>query len=259
MKISIIGGGNMGGAIALGLASGSIFTPKDITVIDHNQKKIDTLIASKNINGVVDDYSSLSEADIVVLAVKPWMIEEVLSKYGKLLNSNQIIISIASGISLNQLSEWILTDSPIYRVMPNTAISVKESMSFIASFATKREDDELILRIFGELGKAEFIDEKLFAAVTSLASCGIAFAFRYIRAAMEGGIEMGLRPDQAKETVIQTLRGAIDLLEANNSHPEVEIDKVTTPGGTTIKGLVEMENAGFTAAVIKGLKASHIK
>ena len=84
-------------------------------------------------------------------------------------------------------------------------------------------------------------------------------AFRYIRAAMEGGVEMGIYPNVAKEVVIQTLRGAIDLLEANESHPEVEIDKVTTPGGITIKGLNEMEAYGFTNAVIKGLKASHLK
>lgn len=117
----------------------------------------------------------------------------------------------------------------------------------------------MILKIFSELGKAELIDEKLFPAITSLTSCGIAFAFRYIRAAMEGGVEMGLKPDKAKEAIIQTLRGAANLLEANNSHPEVEIDKVTTAGGTTIKGLNEMENAGFTSAVIRGLKASYVK
>ena len=187
------------------------------------------------------------------------MIEEVLNKYTKSFNSKQIIISIAAGISLNQLSEWIIPDSAIYRVMPNTAIAIKESMSFVASHNSTKEQDELILRIFNELGKAELIDEKLFAAATSLASCGIAFAFRYIRAAMEGGIEMGFKADQAKEIVIQTLRGAANLLEANNSHPEVEIDKVTTPGGITIKGLNEMENAGFTTAVIKGLKASYVK
>ncbi len=259
MKITIIGGGNMGGAIALGLASGTIFSPQDITVIDHNQKKIDALMASKNINGTVNDYSSLPEADIIVLAVKPWLIEDLLNKHAKALNERQIVISIAAGISLNELSEWIIPNCAIYKVMPNTAIAIKESMSFIASHNSTSEKDALILSVFNELGKTEIIKEDLFAAATSLASCGIAFAFRYIRAAMEGGIEMGLKPDQAKAAVIQTLRGAANLLETNNSHPEVEIDKVTTPGGITIKGLNEMENAGFTAAVIKGLKASYVK
>lgn len=260
MKITIIGGGNMGGAIASGLASGTVFTPQDITVIDRNQRNIDTIKTYNNgINGVINDYSSLNEADIILLAVKPWYIQEVIEKHRKAFNPYQIIISIASGISLDQLSEWIFSDSALYRVMPNTAIAIKESMSFVASNGANKENDELILKIFSELGKAELIDEKLFPAVTSLTSCGIAFAFRYIRAAMEGGVEMGLKPDQAKEAIIQTLRGAANLLEANNSHPEVEIDKVTTAGGTTIKGLNEMENAGFTSAVIKGLKASYVK
>jgi pyrroline-5-carboxylate reductase len=113
--------------------------------------------------------------------------------------------------------------------------------------------------MFAELGKAFLVPESQLNAMMALSSCGIAFAFRYIRAAMEGGVEMGVYPHIAKEAVLQTLKGAVELIEANNSHPEVEIDKVTTPGGITIKGLNEMEAQGFTNAVIKGLKASHIK
>ena len=113
--------------------------------------------------------------------------------------------------------------------------------------------------MFEELGKAEYINENLISAGTSLCSCGIAYAFRYIRAAMEGGVELGFPADQSKKLVIQTLRGAIDLLEENGSHPEIEIDKVTTAGGITIKGLNEMEHAGFSSSVIKGLKASNTK
>lgn len=258
MKIAIIGGGNMGGAIALGLATSTIFDPQNITLIDHNQKNIDKYSTTK-INGVVDDYSSLIDADIIILAVKPWLIEDVLNQHRKSFTSSQIIVSIAANISLQQLTEWSIPNTAIYRVMPNTAIAIKESMTFVASNNTTKEQDELILNIFNELGKTNFVDEKLFAAATSLASCGIAYAFRYIRAAMEGGIEMGLKADVSKETVIQTLRGAANLLEANNSHPEVEIDKVTTPGGITIKGLNEMENAGFSSSVIRGLKASYVK
>jgi pyrroline-5-carboxylate reductase len=132
-------------------------------------------------------------------------------------------------------------------------------MTFVASANASKPQDELVLSLFSELGKAILINESLFGAVTALSSCGIAYAFRYIRAAMEGGVEMGVNPAQSKEIVIQTLRGAIDLLEANDSHPEAEIDKVTTPGGITIKGLNEMEHAGFTSAVIRGLKASNVK
>jgi pyrroline-5-carboxylate reductase len=257
MKITIIGGGNMGAAIALGLASGSIFEAKDICVTDPNQLAIDKLKSlNQNIRAAVGDYSSIASSDIVLLAVKPWLVQEVLETLRSLLTNKHIIVSIAAGISLAQLQEWTLSNTPLYRLVPNTAVSVKQSMTFITSANATTEQNKLMSDVFNELGKAELVKENLIPAATSLASCGIAYAFRYIRAAMEGGVELGLYPDQAKNIVLQTLRGAIDLLEENNSHPEVEIDKVTTAGGITIKGLNEMEQAGFTSAVIRGLKAS---
>lgn len=260
MKISIIGGGNMGGAIALGLADGNKIKASDITVINRTREKTQLLInKNSNINAVTGDYSSLKDADVIILGVKPWMIEDVLKTNKDSFSSDQIIISVAAKISLQQLSEWTTPETPVFRMVPNTAIAVKQSMTFISSYNTTKEQNQLIADMFDELGKTMFIDEKLIPAVTSLSSCGIAFAFRYIRAAMEGGIEMGVYPDQAKHIIAQTLRGAIELLEINDSHPEAEIDKVTTPGGITIKGINEMEHAGFTAAVIKGLKASFVE
>lgn len=260
MKITIIGGGNMGGAIALGLASGSKIAASNITVINRRQEKADELLKRNNqINSVVNDYTSINNADIIILGVKPWMIEDILTTYKRQIKDNQIIVSVAAGITLHQLAEWTYPASPLYRVIPNTAIAVKQSMTFVTSKNATSQQDSLILDLFNELGKALLIEEKQFSAVTSLSSCGIAYAFRYIRAAMEGGVEIGVKADQAKEIVMQTLQGAIELLEANQSHPEAEIDKVTTPGGITIKGLNEMEHAGFTSSVIRGLKASNVK
>lgn len=260
MKVSIIGAGNMGGAIACGLAVGGSVSPKNITVIDHKGKNVERLKAfCEQLNVVIANYSSLSESDIVILAVKPWMIEDVLTTHKLSFKARQLVVSVASGITLDQLQQWTNIDQPVFRVMPNTAVSVCQSMTYIASRLADENQIQQISEIFSALGKTELIDEKLFPAITSLTSCGIAFAFRYIRAAMEGGIEMGIYPDQAKNAVLQTLRGAIELLEANGTHPEIEIDKVTTAGGITIKGLNEMEHAGFSSAVIRGLKASNVK
>lgn len=258
MKITIIGGGNMGGAIAKGLASSGKFPAKDITVVDREQAKIDEL-KQVGLSGLVDDYSSIASSDIVIFALKPWLVEGFLKSNQSNFNTKQIFISIAAGITLEQLESWSIPQTALYRVMPNTAIAIKQSMTFVASRNASQEQDQLIVDLFANLGKAELIEEKLFSAATALTSCGIAYAFRYIRAAMEGGVEMGFYANQSKASVIQTLRGAIDLLEANDSHPEVEIDKVTTAGGITIQGLNEMEHAGFTSAVIRGLKASNIK
>ncbi|NDW19702.1 pyrroline-5-carboxylate reductase [Dysgonomonas sp. 216] len=260
MKIAIIGGGNMGAAIACGLSTGSFFGSKDISVIDTNRLSIDKIKQfDSDINAVINDYESISEADIIVIAVKPWLVKEVLTANQGKLKSKQIIISIAAGVPLIELEEWAPLNTPIFRLVPNTAIAVKQSMTFAASLNASKEQESLVIKIFSELGKAEMIKEDLIPAATALSSCGIAYAFRYIRAAMEGGVEMGIYPGQARDFVVQTLRGAIDLIEANDSHPEVEIDKVTTAGGITIKGLNEMEHAGFSSAVIKGLKASNVK
>lgn len=258
MKISIVGGGNMGGAIAKGLATGKYFKPEDITVINRTPEKARHFKDfNVKLNAVTSDYSSLDTADVVILGIKPWLVEEVIKEHhDKLLKGNKLIISVAALISLEELTHWTSPSTPVFRVVPNTAIAVKQSMTYITSANATKEQEKIVFDIFSELGKAEIIGERTILAVTAVTSCGIAFAFRYIRAAMEGGVELGMYPNQAKEAVMQTLRGAVELLEANGSHPEAEIDKVTTAGGITIKGLNEMEHNGFTSAVIKGLKAS---
>lgn len=261
MKISIIGAGNMGGSIACGLAMSESIDPASITVIDHRGRNVDRLKkVSEKLNIVVADYTSLSYADIVIVAVKPWLVEGVLHICKKYFtNPEQLIASVAANVSLDDLEKWTKQGQPVFQVMPNTAIAVRQSMTYIASKNADEEKCHWIFKLFSQLGKVEFVEEKMMPALTSLTSCGIAFAFRYIRAAMEGGVEMGIYPEDARNAVLQTLRGAIDLLEANGTNPEVEIDKVTTPGGITIKGLNEMEHLGFSSSVIKGLKASHVK
>jgi pyrroline-5-carboxylate reductase len=114
----------------------------------------------------------------------------------------------------------------------------------------------MVKTVFDAMGQSAVIEERQMTAATALCSCGIAFAMRYVRAATEGGVELGIYAHQAKDYVLQTLRGAVELLEATGNHPEAEIDRVTTPGGITIRGLNAMEAHGFTNAVIQGLKAS---
>lgn len=261
MKITIIGGGNMGGAIAIGLANCGIIPPQNITVINRRQEVADKLkSANSGLNAVVGQYELIAESDVVIIALKPWLFEDFLNQYKSYFsNKKQLLVSVAAKVNIEQMESWTIADKPIFRVIPNTAIALRQSMTFIASKNADKAQSDIVVKLFSELGKVEVIDEKLIPAATSLASCGIAYAFRYIRAAMEGGVEMGLYPDQAKHIVMQTLKGAVELLEANNSHPEQEVDKVTTAGGITIKGLNEMEHAGFTSAVIKGLKASNIE
>lgn len=262
MKIAIIGAGNMGGALARGLAQGSIIPTADIYVSNPSTPKLEALKAEyPDINITTDNREAATAADIVVLAVKPWKVVEVLDEIKPHMDyTHQAVASMVGGLGIAQLSEWLNKGDGVlpatYLIIPNTAIATMSSMTFIASARSTEAQDRFLVDIFNELGAAMLVDEGLIPAGTSLASCGIAYALRYIRAVMEGGVELGFRADDAKRVVMQTLRGAADILEVNGSHPEAEIDRVTTPGGLTIKGLNAMEAAGFTNSVIEGLRAS---
>lgn len=261
LKIAIIGAGNMGGAIARGLSKGNLIKSKNIAVSDVSTANLDAIKSfSPEIVVSNSNRDIVKDADIVVLAVKPWLVEIISEEIENIVDyKNQIIVSIAAGIDFEKLTALFDTDATMFRVIPNTAIDLMQSVTTISSFKASKKQENLIVSLFTEMGKAYLVPENQLNAFMSLSSCGIAYAFRYIRAATEGAVEMGIYPEVAKEVVLQTLRGAIELLETNKSHPEMEIDKVTTPGGITIKGLNEMEANGFSNAVIKGLKASHLK
>ena len=173
------------------------------------------------------------------------------------LKSKQILISVAAGISFEELAHYVVApEMPMFRLIPNTAISELESMTLVAARNTNDEQDNFILRLFSEMGTVMLIPEDKIAAATALASCGIAYVLKNIQAAMQAGIEMGLRPKDAMQMIAQSLKGAAALIQNNDTHPSVEIDKVTTPGGITIKGINELEHNGFTSAIIKAMKAS---
>ena len=227
MRISIIGSGNIGGAIARGLAKGTMFKASDITCTAQSDE---TLEKMRKIDPdfilTHDNVEAARNADIIIIAVKPWRVEMIIDEIKSVLDFERQMIEVMS------------------------------SMTFVSARNASKEQTYLIIRIFNELGNAMLVEERLMAAGTALASSGIAFALRYIRAAIEGGVELGFYPKQAQEIVAHTVKGAVDLLIENKSNPEMEIDKVTTPGGITIKGLNEMELSGFTSSVIRGLKAS---
>ena len=263
MRISIIGSGNIGGAIARGLAKGTMFKASDITCTAQSDE---TLEKMRKIDPdfilTHDNVEAARNADIIIIAVKPWRVEMIIDEIKSVLDfERQMIVSVAAGVTFDLLNTYLtkntdfdcLATPTIFRIMPNTAIEVMSSITFVSA---SKEQTDLIIRIFNELGNAMLVEERLMAAGTALASSGIAFALRYIRAAIEGGVELGFYPKQAQEIVAHTVKGAVDLLIENKSNPEMEIDKVTTPGGITIKGLNEMELSGFTSSVIRGLKAS---
>ena len=251
MKIAIIGAGNMGGAVALGLH----YFAKEVslTVTTAHASTLEKYTAI-GIQATLDNVSAVGWADVVILGVKPWLVQSVMEQIKSSL-AGKVLLSLAAGIPSAQMAQWLSGAGvkAAYTVIPNLAAEIGESMTFAS--AILGEADDLVKSLFDQLGKTLIVDERRLQAGMMVASCGTAFALRYARAAMEGGVQLGLYPREALEAVYQTMKGAVDLAGSRGAHPEAEIDRVTTPGGITIRGLNAMEEAGFTAAVIAGLKA----
>lgn len=201
MKIAIIGAGNMGGAIARGLAKGSLVKVEDIRVSNPSPGKLEALKAEfPDMQVTADNSEAVAGADIVVLAVKPWMVGEVLHKLQ--LKETQMLISIAAGIKLGELWQMLgQKGNPLFRVIPNTAISEMQSMTLVSCSQASQEQIQLVLDIFSEMGLAMLIPEEKMAAATAMTSCGIAYALKYIQAAMQAGIELGVRPKDGMQMV----------------------------------------------------------
>ena len=252
MRIAIIGAGNMGGATALGFKK---FLPDDGIIVTARHKETLERYSEAGIAATLDNCEAVNYADVVIMGVKPWLLKEVISPLLPLMQG-KILVSMAAGIPAATLKEWTegFGLKGIYSVIPNLAIEIGESMTFINEVDGTPETLETVTRLFDSVGKSLVVDEKQLGAGMMVASCGTAFALRYVRATMEGGIELGLYPKQALEAALQTVKGAAALAEAHGTHPEQEIDRVTTPGGITIRGLNAMEEAGFTNSVIQGLK-----
>ena len=252
----MIGAGAMGGSTVEGLIKGQMFRNEDITVSDPSAAVLEKF-QKMGVSVTSDNRLAADTADVVCVVVKPWLVERVLKDIKGVLNpKKQVLIVIAAGVKSASIQEWLGEQCPpLFLVIPNIAIAEMASMTFVVPVTGEPSHTELVERIFGEMGTTLITDEAHLAAGTTLASCGIAYAMRYVRAAAEGGVELGFKADDAKRIVMQTMKGAVELLEATGLHPEAAIDLVTTPGGVTIKGLNEMEHAGFTSAVIRGLKA----
>jgi pyrroline-5-carboxylate reductase len=257
LKISIVGGGNLGRSVADGFLKSGISAQK-LTISRRRILLLDDL-AAKGICIEKDNKIAVSESDIIILAVKPFQAIEVISEIRPILKPGQLVASMMTGISIAQLKELLPSFVIPLRVMPNTAVAIQESMTLIAAPDCTDDQIGLVEKLFESLGKVIFINEELMAAATVLGACGIAFALRFIRASIQGGIEIGFGADVAQQIVAQTVKGASELILQTGHHPEQEIDKVTTPKGITISGLNEMEHQGFSSALIRGLLVSYNK
>ncbi len=258
-KIAIIGGGNLGASIADGLIMSEFSRPVELTITRRNLAAL-SRFAERGCSVHPDNKKAVRESEVIILAVKPYNYADIIKEIKPVLDPKKhILVSVITGAWIEQLQKAIGKPVPVIRAMPNTAIAIQQSMTCLAHAGATAKQLDYIVQLFDQLGRTVMIDEKLMDAATVLGACGTAYAMRYIRANIQGGIEIGFDAATATLIAAQTVKGAAQLLLDKGSHPEHEIDKVTTPKGCTIAGLNEMEHQGFSSSLIRGLVASYNK
>ena len=256
-KIAILGGGNIGKAIAKGLLASGEISAGRLTVTDLNLRYVEDL-AQEGIAVTTDNVKAVRESDIVIFCVQPTQVTELIEEVKETIDPDkQIVAYVIAAYEVRDILDLIGKPVKVVRVMPNTAIAIRESMTCLTTHKGGEAALEKIQSIFNHLGTTMVIREKLMGAATILGACGIAYFLRYIRAASQGGIQVGFHADEAQIIAAQTAKGAASLLLQSGNHPEDEIDKVTTPRGCTIAGLNEMEHFGLSSAIIKGIITSY--
>ncbi len=258
-KVSIIGCGNIGISLLQGLLRGQTIPAENITATRRNIRELDYL-KEYGVRLMADNLMAIKGSDLIIIAVKPYNIVNVLEELKDHLSpGKQLVVSVTAGVPIGKIEEVIGSRIPIFRAMPNISASVGKSVTCICHKGASTEEIESVVSLFDIVGKTMIIDEDLMESATILGACGIAYVLRFIRAMIQGGIQIGFDASTASAIVNQTVKGAAELLIERHQHPEFEIDKVTTPKGCTIVGLNEMEHNGFSSSLIKGLVASFDK
>ena len=254
--LSILGCGNIGSEIAMGLVNAKLFTA-DRIILTRRSMELLKPFAEKGFAITADNKEALKKSDIVIITVTPQHLNDLLEEIKNEVNPGKhTVLSVVSGASIKQIKNHIGKEVPVVRVMPNTAIGIRESMTCICGDEKDRKALQLARQICDALGKTIEIHEDLMIPATALCACGIAFFLRAVRAASQGGIEIGFHAEEALLMAAQTAKGAASILLEEHKHPEREVDKVTTPQGCTIAGLNQMEHSGFSSSLIKGIVTS---
>ncbi len=257
MKIAIIGTGNLGKSIAKGLIKGQNFSSLYLT--KRNVSELNDLPKQDNIVITNDNSEAIQNSDVLIFAVQPKQLEEILFQSKEYISKEQLIISTITGFSIEKIETILGQGFSIIRAMPNTAIAVEKSMTCISANTNDTSKITIAESIFNQLGNSMIIPENLMQAATVVCASGIAFWMRLIRATTQAAIQLGFDAKEAQELAMFTSEGAANLLIQSGNHPEQEIDKVTTPKGCTIEGLNEMEHKGLSSSLIQGMVASFNK
>lgn len=256
-KVAIIGGGKMGGILARGMISRKILSPQNITVTDIDPQRLEELRSSLKLRVTDDNRQAVKEADIIVLAVKPQNFPETLKGFRQASNSSKLFISIAAGVTTDNIEKLLTRKPRVLRVMPNVAALAGEGAAAVARGHFARPDDvRYALAMLGAVGLAVEVEEKLMDAVTGLSGSGPAYCFVIIEALADAGVQLGLGRDLAEKLAAQTMLGAARLCLQENQHPARLKNMVTSPGGTTAAGLRVLEEGKIRATLTGAVEAA---
>ncbi len=257
LTIGFLGSGRMAAALAKGFVKAGMASPDKIVASDIFEGARTAFADSVGARTTESNVEVVSHADVVFLAVKPHQVEEVLRGVGDHFDSARLLVSIAAGVTLEKLQSCLPSDARVIRVMPNTPALVGESASGFAIGANATEDDAaLVERLLSSVGVAFQVKENLLDAVTGLSGSGPAYVYLMIEALSDGGVAAGLPRDVATRLAAQTLLGGARMVLETGQHPGALKDMVTSPGGTTIEGVHELEKAGLRSALINAVRAA---
>ena len=255
-KIAFLGGGNMAEALIKGMLSADVARSRQMVVTDTSPARL-TYLKKYNIKTARNNVEAVQEADIILLCVKPQVMDAVLAEIAVAADSRKLVISIAAGITISRMEKALLANPRVIRVMPNTPALVLSGATALAKGSSATNEDlALALEIFSAVGKAVVVDEKLMDAVTGLSGSGPAFVFTVIEALSDAGVKVGIPRPLALELAAQTVFGSAKMVIETKEHPAKLRDMVTSPGGTTIAGMHELEKGKLRAVLMNAVEAA---
>ena len=260
MKIAFIGGGNMGEAMLAAVLEEGLVEPEAVRVSDVNPTRLEHLEQKYGVAVTASNLEAISGKDIVVLAVKPQNLAEVMTELGGQLKSGQLVLSIIAGAKIATLSKG-LRHKCIVRAMPNTPAQIGEGVSVWTDTTEVTEQQKgLVGAILGSMGMEIYVDdEKYIDMATAVSGSGPAYFFLVMESLVDAAVEIGLPRDMARKLVLQTMRGSAKFVQASGKEPAELRKMVTSPGGTTAQALLHLEQGGFSQLLIKAVKAAHDK
>jgi len=254
-KICVLGAGNMGEALIKGMLSGGLYTRKEIIASDISEDRLAHIHSTCGIETTKDNAAASASSKFIMVAVKPAAVKVLIEEISPALDRSKVIISIAAGVPMGRIRQWLKKEVPIVRVMPNIAILAMEGATAIAPGpGVTDRDREAVKKIFDSVGKSVLLGEEYLNAVTGLSGSGPAYIFTVIEALSDGGVKAGLPRGAATLLAAQTALGAAKMVLETGRHTGDLREMVTSPGGTTIEGLYRLEEAGLRAALMRAVE-----